>query len=61
MENKTIRWCGYEWNTQERWGQVHPDKNYMWYDPSAIEVMENGDMVLKTQYNPKEFDGLLPT
>jgi beta-glucanase (GH16 family) len=57
MENKTIRWCGYEWNTQERWGQVHPDKNNMWYDPSAIEVMENGDMVLKTQYNPKDFDG----
>jgi beta-glucanase (GH16 family) len=58
MENKTIRWCGYEWLTQERWGQVHPEKPNWWYDESAITILENGNMVLRTQYNPKEFDGV---
>ena len=57
MENKTIRWCGYEWLTQERWGQVHPEKPNWWYDESAITILENDNMVLRTQYNPKEFDG----
>ena len=56
MEN-TTSWCGYKWLLQERWGQVHSEKNYMWYDPSAISVLENGDLKLDTKYNPKEFDG----
>jgi beta-glucanase (GH16 family) len=51
---KTINWSGYEWITQERWGNIHPDKSYNWYDPSAIEIRE-GDLILKSHYNPKEF------
>ena len=23
---KTINWSGYEWITQERWGDIHPEK-----------------------------------
>jgi beta-glucanase (GH16 family) len=53
MENK-IKWSGYKWLTQERWGNIHPDKAYNWYDPSAIEIREN-DLILKSHYNPKEF------
>ena len=51
---KTINWSGYKWLTQERWGNIHPDKAYNWYDPSAIEIREN-DLILKSHYNPKEF------
>jgi beta-glucanase (GH16 family) len=53
MENK-IKWSGYNWITQERWGNIHPDKTYNWYDPSAVEV-RGEDLILKTHYNPKEF------
>jgi beta-glucanase (GH16 family) len=54
LKMKTINWSGYEWITQERWGNIHPDKSYNWYDPSAIEIRE-GDLILKSHYNPKEF------
>jgi hypothetical protein len=53
MKNK-IKWSGYNWATQERWGNIHPDKAYNWYDPSAVEVRDE-DLILKTHYNPKEF------
>ena len=49
-----ITWSGYDWLTQERWGNIHPDKTYNWYDPSAVEI-RNDDLILKTHYNPKEF------
>lgn len=49
-----ITWSGYDWLTQERWGNIHPDKTYNWYDPSAVEICNN-DLILKTHYNPKEF------
>jgi beta-glucanase (GH16 family) len=49
-----IQWSGYDWLTQERWGNIHPDKTYNWYDPSAVEI-RNDDLILKTHYNPKEF------
>ena len=34
----TIRWKGYEWITEERWGQVHPEKPNWWYDESCVLV-----------------------
>lgn len=55
---KTINWSGYEWLTQERWGQIHKDKSYCWYDPSAVQTTLKGYLNLKTQYNPKEFKDL---
>lgn len=55
---KTINWSGYEWLTQERWGQIHKDKPYCWYDPSAVEITLKDYLNLKTQYNPKEFEDL---
>jgi beta-glucanase (GH16 family) len=51
---KIVEWSGYNWITQERWGNIHPDKSYNWYDPSAVEVIGE-DLILKTHYNPKEF------
>jgi beta-glucanase (GH16 family) len=51
---KTIKWSGYNWITQERWGDIHPDKPYNWYDPSAVEVVGE-NLILKTHHNPKEF------
>lgn len=52
---KIINWSGYEWLTQERWGSIHKDKSYCWYDPSAVQITLKGYLNLKTQYNPKEF------
>ena len=51
MEN--IFWCGHEWITSERWGQVHPDKSHWWYDESCVLVDENNYLHLKTKNNPK--------
>jgi len=51
---ETINWSGYEWITQERWGNIHQDKTYNWYDPSAVEI-RGDDLILKSHYNPKKF------
>jgi len=49
-----INWSGYEWLTRERWGIVHPDKGWNWYDPSCVNV-HNGVLNLDIKYNPKTF------
>lgn len=54
----TINWSGYEWMTHERWGWVHKDKPYCWYDPSAVNINLNGELSLDTHYNPRTFEGL---
>ena len=53
-----LQWSKYEWLTQERWGQIHPDKNFIWYDETAVSVDENGFLHLKTHFNPKFFPEL---
>ena len=53
---RTFNWSGYEWITQERWGQINPGKLTQWYDESAVIVDSATDYLeLKTQYNPKYF------
>ena len=47
-EGEIIEWCGYKWLSQERWGQIHPDKAIQWYDPTAIEINDKGQLILKT-------------
>jgi len=58
--SKIIKWQGYEWLTQERWGQIHSGKPECWYDPSAVEILyhpnNDDELLLKTHYNPKEFN-----
>lgn len=60
--SKTINWSGYDWLTQERWGNIHENKTICWYDPTAIEKIyqASGDdqLVLKTHKNPKHFPHL---
>lgn len=51
-------WSGHEWLTQERWGQIHPDKSFCWYDSSCVEVDEFGYLHLKTKHNPRYFQEL---
>lgn len=53
-----INWCEYTWITQERWGQVHPEKSFCWYDPSCVSIDENNYLHLTTKFNPKYFDDL---
>lgn len=56
-----IYWSNYEWIPQERWGEIHPDKNYCWYDPSCVHIDEYEYLHLETKYNPKYFDQLKHT
>ena len=57
-----FQWSGYEWITQERWGQIHPNKSFCWYDPSAVEMIYCADgkeqLVLKTHKNSQYFPHL---
>ncbi len=55
---KIINWKGYNWITQERWGEIHPSKTISWYDDTAVEIDNNGFLILKTQKNPKHFEKL---
>ncbi len=52
-----IKWQGYEWLTQEKWGQYHPDTPIVWYDPSAVEF-DSDTLILKCRPNEKIFDGV---
>lgn len=52
---ETITWSGYEWLTRERWGSIHPGKSWNWYDPTAVEVNESGQLLLKIHRNPRDF------
>ena len=58
---KILDWKGYNWITQERWGQIHPEKSISWYDDTAVEIDDNGFLILKTQSNPKYFEKLNTT
>ena len=51
-----MEWSGYNWLTHERWGQIHPDKPYCYYDESAVLIDQNNHLNLITHYNPKYFD-----
>ena len=57
----TIRWKGYEWITEERWGQIHPEKPDWWYDESCVLVDNEDNLNLMTKRNPKYFPGLNKT
>lgn len=48
-------WCGYEWITSERWGLIHADKPYCWYDNSAVHMNSDKSISLKTHKNPRYF------
>lgn len=51
-----IYWSGYNWNTSERWGQLHENKTQGWYDPNAIVRESDNSISLLTRLNPKEFN-----
>jgi len=51
-----IKWMGYEWLTQERWGNVHPDFPLKWNDPSAIKIDDDGTLRLYARPNSNIFN-----
>jgi len=54
--SKEIKWSGYNWLTQERWGQIHPNKPVVWYDDTAISIDDRTEYLhLFCHYNPKYF------
>ncbi len=52
---KKFSWCGYEWISQERWGQIRPSHPYQWYDEDCIRVV-SGDLVLSARNREREFE-----
>lgn len=51
IENTTITWAGYEWNTVQPWGPTLEKKPLTWTDPSAVSVATDG-LHLGVKYNP---------
>lgn len=51
---KTINWSGYNWITEERWGQIHFGKSWNWYDPDCVELID-GDLHLSISDTAKKF------
>jgi hypothetical protein len=47
-----IKWKGRTWETQEGWGNVHPDYPYM-YTSDECTYVKDGNLILKTELNPK--------
>ena len=41
-----FNWCGYNWLTSERWGQVHPEKTNWWYDEDSVSVDDSNNLIL---------------
>ena len=52
---KTLNWSGYRWITQERWGEIHKDKSWCWYDEERVKVDDKKYLHLETFKNPKNF------
>lgn len=53
----TIRWQGYDWLTQERYGVWNPKKPLVWYDPDAVlEGVYPGKLHLLAHRNPRTFE-----
>ena len=52
---KTINWSGYKWITQERWGQIHPNKPWNWYDESCVSLNVSNELKLSIRWNPEDF------
>lgn len=75
MTNKEIKPCcdksckncpyvdfgGYKWLKQERWGQVHPDKPYVWYDYESVIKHNDNHLSLLSSYKPKFFEDIKRT
>ncbi len=49
-------WCGFEWLTRERWGSIHMDKAWYWYDPTAIMIDQYGNLHLQINLNKQAFN-----
>ena len=53
-----IKFCGYDWITEERWGKIHPEKSYVWYDESAVVSKSDTEISLLSKYSPKYFEDI---
>ena len=52
---KEFDWSGHKWSTKERWGQVHADKLYCWYNAKCVNVDDYEYLHLLTKKDPKKF------
>lgn len=52
---REFNWSGYKWSTQERWGQIHADKLYCWYNAKCVNIDEYNYLHLLTKREPKKF------
>lgn len=57
MDRKIFKWSGYEWLTQERWGELHPEKPYTYYSKDNVIINAYGNLELNIKENPKKIIG----
>lgn len=55
MENN-FEWAGHEWQSGQRWGEIHPDFPEQWYDKDMISINDEGHLVFDISHKPKEWD-----
>ncbi len=53
MKKQTINFSNRTWVVRDN--EYHPSDTKEWYDASAVKTDPSGTLVLKTQYNPREF------
>lgn len=52
METRNFTWRGYEWMTAERWGVIHPEKPWAWYDESCVNINADDELELVVKHHP---------
>jgi len=50
---KEFSWANHEWRSRPAWGEVHPNLSWSWYDESQIEKINENEIILKSNLNPK--------
>lgn len=58
MTDRQFEWCGIRWTTRERWGTVHPEKAYCWYDDNCVSVDDDGYLRLICKYAPRRIESV---
>jgi len=46
MNNQIFTWKGQEWQTEERWGDMHPDKPWARYSSDCVKINKKDELEL---------------
>lgn len=55
-ENCGMEWCGFHWESGQRWGDAHPS-HICHYDPGEVNIGPDGTMRLGVALKPRTIEG----